>query len=154
MGYGYGVCLVYDDEELLSIHIPHFPIAQFMTKEDAFALQKKLSKKTGPFAKIDIKGEAEIFYPSYREYDNNKLCSWGYTGKCDKWRLFSIFAQDYNCKFVPEPYTSMRFAIYPKKLKPRNITDKEVHCKIYAMDLRSDFPEDWKVIKENIPSFL
>jgi hypothetical protein len=48
----------------------------------------------------------------------------------------------------------MRFAIYPKKLKPRNIHDKEVHCKIYAMDLRSDFPEDWKVIKEHIPSFL
>jgi len=154
MGYGYGVCLVYDDDELLSIHIPHFVVSRFMSKDDAFSLHKKLSKKTGPLAQVQLNGKSQYFYSSYKEYDNNKLCAWGYEGRCDKWRLYGSFCEKYKCEFIPEPTTCLGFSIYPKVLKPHNINNKTIQCKLYAMDLRSDFPEDWKVIKEGISSFL
>ena len=85
MGYGYGIWLVYDDDRLKTEHIGHITIACFMERNESIKLYDEIIHKLGETADIEIIGVPEYFYSSFYKHDNNKLCAWGYNGKCNKW---------------------------------------------------------------------
>jgi hypothetical protein len=40
----------------------------------------------------------------------------------------------------------MQYEMYPKHLEPMDIKKRKMECKLVCVDIRSDFPVDWKVI--------
>lgn len=148
MGYGYGVWLVYDDDtEIETEHIGHITIACFMNKEKAIELCTDIIRNFGETAEVEINGTPEYFYSSYYDHDTNKLCAWGYYGKCDKWDLYKFLCETYEGDFSSIPHISKNYEIYPNLLKPHEIENKVLHCKVHCADIRSDFPVDWKILK-------
>ena len=148
MGYGYGVWLVYDDDEIKTEHISHITIACFMKKNEAEKLYAELTKSSDK-AVVNISGTSEYYFSSFYDHDTNKMCSWGYNGSCDKWGMYKKICNKYQCDFAFTPHTSIEYGMYPKLLKPININDKKLSCKICCVDIRSDFPEDWKIMQTN-----
>jgi len=146
MGYGYGLWLVYEDKELKTEHISHFTVTSFMNRDDSAKLFRELSEIHNQ-TEIIINGNSEYYYSSFEEHDKNKMCSWGYDGKCTQWKIYRSICNNYECQFTSSPYTSMEYGLYPKLLKPQNIRDKILQCRLCHVDLRSDFPEDWKIIQ-------
>ena len=148
MGYGYGVWLVYDDDEIKTEHISHITIACFMKKNEAEKLYAELTKSSDK-AVVNISGIPKYYFSSFYDHDTNKMCSWGYNGSCDKWGMYNKLCNKYQCDFAFTPHTSMKYGMFPKLFKPININDKKLYCKICCVDIRSDFPEDWKIIQPN-----
>jgi hypothetical protein len=146
MGYGYGVWLVYKDDDMQTEHISHLTIACFMKKYESQKLYNKLIKSSDKVI-VNINGQSEYYFSSFYEHDTNKICSWGYNASCEKWDMYKKICNKYQCDFAITPHTSMEYGMFPKLLKPININNKKLHCKICCVDIRSDFPVDWKIIQ-------
>ena len=146
MGYGYGIWLIYDDDELKMEHIGHITIACFMQKNEAEKLYNELIK-LGNNVGVTINGKSEYYRSSFYEHDTNKICSWGYSGMCTKWTIYKKICERYKCDFSLIPHTSIEYGLYTNLLKPINIKEKNLYCRICCADIRSDFPVDWKIIK-------
>ena len=70
MGYGYGVWLVYDNNDIINKglhtqHIGHVTIACFMEKKEAYALYRDIEEKMGTNAEIDIYGTPAYYFLKY-----------------------------------------------------------------------------------------
>mgnify|MGYP001158519673 FL=1 len=146
MGYGYGVWLVYNNTELKTEHIGHITIACFMNKDNALNLYRDITNILGDTTEVEIIGKPEYFPSSYYEHDTNKLCAWGYYGKCNKWELYKNICDNYECDFSSTPHISKEYNLYPNLLKPCEIENKVIQCKVHCADIRSDFPVDWKLL--------
>ena len=148
MGYGYGIWLIYNSDELKTEHIGHVTVGCFMNKEEALKLYDEIVKKSGTDADVIFNGQHEFYFSTFYKHDKNKMCSWGYTGKCNKWKIYKKICDNYNCDFSSEPHTSIQYEMYPKQLEPINLSKKKkkMECKLVCVDIRSDFPVDWKVI--------
>ena len=146
MGYKYGLCLVYEDNELKKDHIGHVTISNFMEKKVAERLYDEINEKIGNEVEITLTGKPEFFYSTFNINDKNKMCSWGYGGKCPQWKKYKKICENYECEFMEEVYTSMEYGIYPKMMNTEKIKRKKISCKLCCLDMRSDFPVDWKRI--------
>ena len=148
MGYGYGIWLIYKEDELKTEHIGHVTVSCFMEKEEALELYDELVKKQGIESDIVLNGTPEYYFSSFYEHDKSKMCSWGYNGKCNKWKFYKKICKKYKCDFSSEPHTSIQYEMYPKCLEPINLKTKKkkLECKMVCVDIRSDFPVDWKII--------
>ena len=146
MGYGYGIWLIYNGDELKTEHIGHATVCCFMNKEEALKLYGEIEKKTGCDADITLNGKHEFYFSTFYKHDKNKMCAWGYNGKCNKWKIYKKFCDKYECDFSSDLHISMQYEMYPKHLEPMDIKKKKMGCKLVCVDIRSDFPVDWKVI--------
>ncbi len=146
MGYGYGVWLVYNNTEVETEHIGHITIGCFMKRDNALELYIDIIRNFGDTAEVEIDGKPEYFYSSYYEHDTNKLCAWGYNGKCDKWEIYKNLCETYECDFSSTPHISKDYNIYPNLLNPYEMENKVIQCKVHCADIRSDFPVDWKLL--------
>ena len=146
MGYGYGVWLVYNNPEVETEHTGHITIACFMNKDNALTLCRDIIHNFGDTADVEIDGNPEMFYSSYYAHDTNKLCAWGYNGKCAKWELYKNMCETRECDFSTTPHISKYYNLYPNLLKPCEMENKVLQCKVHCADIRSDFPVDWKLL--------
>ena len=147
MGYGYGIWLIYQGDELKTKHLGHVTVGCFMEKEEALKLYDELVKKNGTDADVNLNKLHKFYFSSFYTHDTNKMCSWGYSGKCNKWKLYKKICEKYKCDFSSEPHTSIQYEMYPKHLEPMDMRKKKkLECKLVCVDIRSDFPVDWKVI--------
>jgi|SaaInlV_150m_DNA_2_1039686.scaffolds.fasta_scaffold00088_24 hypothetical protein len=155
MGYGYGVWLVYDNNDIINKglhtqHIGHVTIACFMEKKEAYALYRDIEEKMGTNAEIDIYGTPAYYCSSYYEHDTNKLCAWGYNGKCEEWSLYKNICDNYKCDFSDVPHISKEYNLHTKLLNPFKIENTRIKCRLYCADIRSDFPVDWKLLTTGV----
>ena len=147
MGYGYGVWLVYNNAEIETEHIGHITIACFMKKNAASHLYRDIIHNFGDTAEVEVNGKPEFFYSSCYKHDTNKLCAWGYNGKCEKWEKYKSICETYECDFSTTPHISKDYNVYADLLKkPYNMENKIIQCKVQWADIRSDFPIDWKLL--------
>ena len=146
MGFKYGVWLRYDDIELKKEHIGHITVANFMEKSEAERLYNEIIEKCGMTGDVSLNGKPDFFYSSFNENDKNKMCSWGYNGKCSKWKKYKKICENYSCVFSEEIHTSMEYGMYPKLLTPEKMKNKKIPYQVCCVDMRSDFPVDWNPI--------
>ena len=76
MGYGYGVWLVYDNNELPTKHVGHITIACFMERDEALNLYTNIIDTVGNQEVVRLSGKPIIFDTGFYEHDNNNLYSW------------------------------------------------------------------------------
>jgi len=146
MGYKYGIWLVYDQTKFNTNHIGHLTIACFMTKEDAYKLYHEIIEKCGDTFEVLIYGKSAFYDSAFYESETNKMCSWGYDGTCEYWDTFKHICEKYKCDFAYIPHTSIEYGFKPKLLKQESTHDTIVKCQVQCVDIRSDFPVDWKFI--------
>lgn len=145
MGFKYGLWLIYDNDEMSRDHIPHIIIANFLEKNNAEKLFIELVEKNGLYTKATINGKPDYFYSS--DYDDkNKLCAWGYNGLCSDWKKYEKISRKYDCIFHEKVFASVEYGIFPKCFHPIGTEKKELNCQLCMVDMRSDFPVDWKII--------
>ena len=63
--------------------------------------------------------------------------------------IVNKYGDNYKCDFSHIPHTSINYGISPNLLKPYSINNVKIQCKVHCADIRSDFPEDWKLIDSN-----
>lgn len=147
MGYGYGIWLIHEDDELKTEHVGHITISCFMEKEGALNLYDEIVEKTGTDADITLNKQHEFYFSSFYKHDKSKMCSWGYNGKCNKWKIYKKICKNYKGDFSSEPHISIQYDMFPKYLAPIDLkSKKKMKCKVVCVDIRSDFPVDWKII--------
>ena len=146
MGYKYGIWLIYDDIELKKDHIGHITVANFMEKNEAERLYYEIIETCGNTVDVSLQGKPDFYYSSFNETDKNKMCSWGYNGKCSKWKKYKNICDKYTCEFSEEIHTSMEYGMFPKLLRPETIKKKKISCQLCCVNMKSDFPVDWKSI--------
>lgn len=146
MGYKYGVWMTYEHSLLQTSHIKHVTIACLMTKENALKLYDEIVNKYGDTFEVLLHGKHAFYDAAFYEHDTNKTCSWGFDGTCDMWDTFKTVCDNYKCDFSYIPQTSIDYGISPNLLKPYSINNVKIQCKVHCADIRSDFPEDWKLI--------
>ena len=146
MGYGYGIWLVYDKSEFDTTHIGHVTVACFMKKHDALKLYDEIVAKAGYIAELKIKSKPEHYFSSFYEHDKSKTCSWGYDGTCDRWAIYKSIGEKYKGECSSVPHTSIEYGLFPKLFRPSPTTERRMSCNVHCVDIRSDFPDDWKII--------
>jgi hypothetical protein len=146
MGYGFGVWFVYDKDLFETEHIGHITIACFMQKEDAISLKNELNSKITELL-LTSDGSHILFDKNLYKHDKNNICSWGFEFYSKKWSFIKKICNDYICSFSETPHTSIEYGKFNDNF---NIYDIEPVCldgTIEVVDIRSDFPVDWKIIK-------
>ena len=150
MGYGYGIWLVHDQEFIQSVHLGHFTVACFMTRENAFRLYDAIrnSIKTDHID-IRLSGIPHEFDANFYEDDDNDISSWGYSGvTCvhGLWRRLQAISDSFPCNFSSYPHTSVEYSCVENRTGPRTIPDAVLTCGLYVVDITSDDPIEWNVI--------
>jgi hypothetical protein len=148
MGYEYGIWLIYNGEELKTDHMGHVTVCCFMNKEEALKLYDELVENVGTDDDFTLNGQHQLYFSTFYKHDTNKMCSWGYSGKCNKWEDYKKICGKYECDFSSEPHTSIQYETSPTCLEPINFRTKKkkLECKLVCVDITSDFPIDWNVI--------
>ncbi len=147
MGYGYGVWLVYNEDVFPTEHIGHFTISCFMNHDDALDLYHEITYKYGTNTKIYVDGNSVKFPCGFYEHDTNNLHSWGYKGKCSNWINYKRVCNNYKCDFSNIPHTSIEYNKNEYALNVKEIDKIELECQVCVVDIRSDNPSDWKILK-------
>jgi len=150
MGYKYGVWYVYPKGTFPTKHIGHFTVTCFMDKEDAKKLYIELISKIGKtnMINVDCKNPV-IFEKNMYEDDNNEMCSWGYKGHILNWNTIRKITENYKCNFSQHPHTSIEYKKDESKLNPQKLTANQlVNCELELVNICSDKPNDWYIIKE------
>ena len=147
MGYGYGVWLVYDNNELPTKHVGHITIACFMERDEALNLYTNIIDTVGNQEVVKLSGKPIIFDTGFYEHDNNNLYSWGYSGECDKWSNYKDICQKYKCDFSCKPHASKEYTSIPEQLQPCEMEDMNLLCNVRCVDISKDSPYEWKIIQ-------
>jgi hypothetical protein len=150
MGYKYGIWLMYDDVELKQDHIGHIIVANCMEKSEAERLYNEIIENCGSIVDVRLQGKPDFYYFPFNTGDKNKMCSWGYNGKCSKWDKYKNICDKYTCVFSEEIHTSIEYGMFPELLRPEKMKNKKIYCQICCVNMKSDFPVDWKPILEPI----
>ena len=146
MGYGFGVWFVYNQDLFETEHIGHITISCFMNKEDAISLKEELNKKITELL-LSSDGHHVKFEKNLYLHDKNNICSWGFEFYSKKWDYIMKICNEYICSVSKVPHTSIEYGKIDENF---NIYDIEPICldgTIEVVDIRSDFPVDWKIIK-------
>ena len=149
MGYGYGIWLIYNKnifKEKIA-HIGHITISCFMQKDEAKTLYDDITKNINTKFKLNTEGIPELFPINFYENDKNDLCSWGFNFKSNDWSKLETICKKYKCDFSHQPHTSIEYSKNPLEFKPYYIGESTFSCKVHLVDIRSDFPNDWKIIE-------
>ena len=146
MGYRYGIWLVYDQKLYNTKHLGHVTLTCFMEKKEAQSLYDELIKK---YNKIFLKTDGiPVLFPSqFYPRDQNKICSWGYNYSCNEWNNLKNICNKYDADFSHTPHTSIEYGFDSNLFIPKITDNKKIECDIYFVDIRSDFPNDWKIIE-------
>jgi len=148
MGYGYGIWLVFDKEHFETTHIAHVTVACFMQEDDARRLYDELLDKLPLQLTVEINETPEIYPAAYYASDTNKIHSWGYNCKSEDWNTLREICVYHNCDFSPQAHTSIVYDMDPVLFSPKPIEGgtRTVKCDIRLVDIRSDFPVDWRIL--------
>ena len=65
MGYGYGIWLIYNSDELKTEHIGHVTVCCFMNKEDSLKLYGDIVEKYGSDADFTLNGKHEFYFSTF-----------------------------------------------------------------------------------------
>jgi hypothetical protein len=149
MGYGYGIWLVYDGDQFVTPHIGHVTVACFMQEENARRLYADIRRVCPSQISVQVTGAPESFPAAYYARDTNKMHSWGYNCTSDKWPLLRDICVHYDADFSPQAHTSIEYGMDPALFSPvamEGADARTMECDICLVDIRSDFPVDWRIL--------
>ena len=146
MGYGYGIWLVYDQKMYKTEHLGHITLTCFMKKPEAKKLFDDLSKDF-KFLQFKTDGVPVLFSEKFYPSDKNRICSWGYNYTCNSWNKLKDICENYECDFSHTPHTSIEYGFDSNFFIPKFNKRKNVKAELCLVDIRSDFPVDWKIIE-------
>lgn len=149
MGYGFGIWLMYSHSLLKTPnHIGHVTLSCFMQKNEASKLYDELISKCGKTAPVLFFGKnPKLYEANYYTHDNNDICSWGYDCYSKKWESFKPICNKYICDQPEQLHTSIEYHTNFETFKPKFMDNFEIECDIKLVDITSDKPEEWKIIK-------
>ena len=153
MGYKYGVWYTYPNSFFQTIHQGHFTVTCFMEKEDAINLYQDISDKYGTLIDMNIdRKKPIIFEPNMYEDDDNNLQSWGYNGENKNWKQLEEISKKYKCNFSHQPHTSINYSKTEEEIikqiqQIQNQKEGQINCELNVVDICSDNPTEWNIIK-------
>ena len=159
MGYKYGVWLVYNTLKMPMRHIGHFTITCQMEKEEAEKLYRELIHKFGKYHDMCVESKKPVYF-DLNMYEDDDMYSWGYNGhitqqcediKTTSWSEIEEITKNYKCNFSHRIHTSIDYSKDRKSLHALEMLhNKVVTCSIELVDITSDNPSEWSIIRDEI----
>lgn len=154
-GYGYGVWLLVEDDELNSImnHPTHITIMCNMTKSDAVKLYVTLMEICGKKHVALCNNICENFEGTgYSKDELFKYCS-GYYCEVEMWEIISYYCKQ-RLKYDPtlgslseRPHITYCYSNNFENIKLLNLKNRKyLKCKLVIADIRNTDPSKWYCI--------
>ena len=154
-GYGYGVWLLVEDDELkLSMDHPvHITIMCNMNKEDAFRLYGNLIEICGKHHITICNNICERFEDTGYSKDEPFKCCSGYYCEVEKWHIISYYCKK-RLKYDPtlgsfssRPHITYSYSNDFEKTNYLNLKHmKYLKCKLVMADIRHPNPFKWSYV--------
>lgn len=151
-GYGFGVWLLVENDELNSImnHPTHITIMCNMTEDDAVKLYRNLSEICGENHIALCNNLCERFDETgYSKDEPFKHCS-GYYCMVEMWNIISHFCEKrlkYDSSFgsfSKKPHITYCYSDDFQKTQFLNLKERKyLNCKLVVADIRADNPAKW-----------
>lgn len=159
-GYGWGVWLIPESDELLNKtmnHQPHITITCNMEKEHAYEFYESLKSLYGEKFSLLLDSHCTMFIGGYSDNDPYNCCS-AYLCSSKIWdkfeKMFNLYKEtNLELKntgdFSKNPHLTYSYA-----KKVQNVTyansgkSRELVCKLVVADIRAPEPSGWCVVSE------
>jgi len=158
-GYGWGVWLVPEGDELLNntlSHQPHITITCNMGKENAYEFYESLKSLYGETFCLLLDSHCALFIgEGYSDYDPYNCCS-GYLCSSMTWnkfeKIFNLYRETnpelkHKGNFSKNPHLTYSYAKKVQDVAYANSgKTREIICKLVVADIRASDPNDWRVV--------
>ena len=157
-GYGWGVWLIPENDELLNNtlnHQPHITITCNMEKEYAYEFFETLKLVYGEKFRLLFDSHCTMFIGGgYNDNDPYNFCS-GYLCSSTIWDKFKKMFDKYKesnpelknkGNFSKNPHLTYSYAKKTQDIKYTNCGNtREIVCKLVVADIRASEPSEWRI---------
>jgi hypothetical protein len=119
-----------------------------MDLDESYKLYDSLMDVCGNKIKINVIGKPIVFPIDLYEHDTNNMSAWGYICECELWEKYEEISKDYKCDFSAIHHTSVEYSKNKDFIfNTKTINDFDLDCTMCVVDITSNNPIDWKIMK-------
>ena len=162
MGYGFGIWLVVSNKTIndfikkhnIEYHIGHITVKYSMNLQDARYMFTELTQKNVDISSFATYISDLAIFKGYKYFKEDNLEACGYYMEIPNWKQIVEIGNKYSGSFPSKPHLSLiyrndykKLVEYCQNITPPKIKSKKCKVKLCLVDITSNNPNNWRIIK-------